>query len=113
STRGIGKTLPHLLATDLWFRTATGCWTRGSGRFHSGFFRAAAGAPRPGCCSQGERALAFLSADVTETFPRQRAAPCNGNQARQRTTAGATGRTHCEGANRDGTSRASQRGPAL
>src|SRR6266480_948974 len=68
-TRGTRKTLPHVLATDLWFRAATGRRFRRSKRSHAGFLCAAAGTPRPGRCAQGERALAFLPAHVTETFP--------------------------------------------
>ena len=72
-TRGTRKTLPHVLATDLWFRAATG---RRAGRdegSHSRFFCAAAGTPGSECGAQGKRTPAFLSAHIAETFPDERA----------------------------------------
>src|SRR2546422_7147615 len=65
--------------------------TRGGGRFHPGLFRAATGAPRFRCCPQGERTFAFLLAHISETFPRQRTAPCDDSETRQRATANSTG----------------------
>ena len=44
-TRGTGKTLPHILATDLWVREATGRRTRRSKRCHSRVFCFAARTP--------------------------------------------------------------------
>ena len=52
-TRGTRKTLPHVLATDLWFRPATGGRAGRDEGSHSRFFCAAAGTPGSECGAQG------------------------------------------------------------
>src|SRR5439155_18592449 len=76
---GTRKTLPHILATNLWFRKATRRRARRGETSHSGFFCAAARTPGSEYGSPRERAPAFLSAHVTQTFPNERAQPCHGN----------------------------------
>src|SRR5262249_25383214 len=71
STRGVGKTLPHLLATCLWFHQATRHQTGGGGRSYPRVLFAPPRAARFQCCSQRERTIAFLSSNIAETLPRQ------------------------------------------
>src|SRR5207249_5470679 len=102
SPGGIGKTLPHLLATCLWFHQASRHSSRGGGRSYSGIFFAAARAPRFRRRPEGERATAVLSVNLAQTFPCQRTPSRNDGETRQRTTADSAGRTECKRATRTG-----------
>src|SRR5438046_10708095 len=86
------KDLPDVLATYLQLFEAAGRRARGGGRSHPGFLCAVTGAPGSGLRSQGERAPAFLSARVTNTFHNRPTALRDGDQARQATRSDSIGR---------------------